>query len=54
MEEKVQPTQEFKEVNKLRKKRQLKKVTKKENWGLLARKIFIIQELCTVMGNFPR
>jgi len=44
MEEKVQPTQEFNEVNKLRKERQLKKVRKKENSGLLVRKMLIIQE----------
>jgi hypothetical protein len=38
MEEKAEPTQVFKEVRKLRKKNQIKKVRKKENFGLLARK----------------
>ena len=34
MEEKVQPTQEFDEVNKLRKKSKLKNVRKEEKLGL--------------------
>jgi len=54
MEEKVQPTQEFDEVNKLRKKSQLKNERKKEKLGLLPRKMFMKQELCIFMGSFPR
>jgi len=54
MQEKVQPTQEFKEVNKQKKKHQLKKVRKMENLGLLARKMVIIQELLIVIGALLR
>ena len=47
-------TQEFKETNMVRKKSQLKKVRRKVNLGLLARKMVIIHELCIVIGSFPR
>jgi hypothetical protein len=33
MEQRAQPTEEFKEVDKLKKKNQLKNAIKKKNWG---------------------
>jgi len=54
MEEKLQPSQEFNEVNKLRRKSQLKKVRKEEKFGFLFRIMLIIQELCRLVVSFPR
>jgi len=53
MEEKVQPTQEFKEANKLRKKNQFKKVRKKLNLSLLARKMIVIPVFAHSWQAFP-
>jgi hypothetical protein len=50
----AQPTEEYKEVNKLRKKSQLKNAIKKKNLGLLSKKSVILLELCIVVGSDPR